>query len=174
MTILNLQERKLEKHWLLCNGFPELNHSLQEAGEAHVNQAVNKKSQVWQSGNLEGSPRLLPTFMERVKSDWERRPQTTELQRRDFGDLLSCLWVLQRAAGLHRLWAIICVGWACWWCICIFNHPRSCKQATFTHTLVKDTNKNLTVSPIWTLMPSLLWSLMGSLSELSKWVHICY
>lgn len=110
MTILILQERKLEKHWLLCNSFPELNHSLQEAGEAHIIQDVNKMSQVWESGNLEDSPCLLPTFMERAKSDWEGRPQTAELQRGDFGDLLSCLQVLQRSARLQFLWLIICVG----------------------------------------------------------------
>lgn len=32
----------------------------------------------------------------------------------------------------------------------------------------KNPPKNLTGSPIWTLIPSLLWSLMGSLSEVSK------
>lgn len=123
----------------MCNGFPELNHSLQEAGEPHAIQDVNKKSQVWESGYLEDSPRLLHTFMEIVKSDWEGRPQTAELQRRDFGDLFelptspakSC-----RVAAFvsHHLCSVGLLV------VHLYYQTPQVMQATLPDTLVKNPN----------------------------------
>lgn len=51
------------------------------------------------------------------------------------------------------------------------NHPCFCKLS-LTHTPVIN-SRQLTGAPCWTLVVLFLWSLVGSLSEMSSHSHLC-